>query len=325
MTELYFAPMNFLSNYVYRHILLENGADFVFSELIMLDKLDEEIKKDKLKFINEDIVKTIIQIGTSDILELEQGIKKIKELIPKIKEINLNMGCPQSSMLQKKICGGILTDKSLMKELCLELAKQCKLNNIAPSIKLRLGTDKNHIEINKYLEILQESDVNKVYIHARPSKYSYQKPALYKPLINIKKDFPKMKIILNGDIDSYNKYKEVTKIKPDGIIIGRAALSNPLIFQQIKDKLIIKSIKFNPVLNDPNIILKNKEYILSKEKQNIIKGLITLAIKENLRYVLLKNNLVYLVKGLTNNSAFLKKINGSSDINTIEKFYSNYF
>ncbi len=321
--ELYFAPMNQFGNYVYRHILLENGADFVFSELIMLDKLDVEIEKDKLKFIKDDLQKTIFQIGTSNKKELVKGIKKLKELIPSIKEINLNMGCPQSTMLQKKICGGILTDKVLMKELAMELVKQCKLQDIIPSIKLRLGVDKNHIEINDYLKILEESNINKVYIHARPNKYSYQNPALYNSLANIKKDFPNMKIILNGDIDSYDKFKEVIKINQDGIMIGRAALSNPLIFEQIKNKTIIKSTKFNPVLNDPNIILTNKKYVLSKEKQKIIKDLISLAVKENLRYVLLKNNLVYLTKGLTNNSAFMKKVNQADNIKDIEGYYSD--
>ncbi len=323
--KLYFAPMNLLSNYVYRHILLENSADFVFSELIMLDKLGSEIEKDKLKFIKGDLQKTVFQIGTSDKKELAKGIKKLKELIPSIKEINLNMGCPQSTMLQKKICGGILTDKVLMKELCLELAVQSKLHDIIPSVKLRLGTDKNNIEINEYLRILQESNINKVYIHARPNKYSYQKVATYDSLIDIKKDFPKMSIIINGDIDSYDKYKEIIKINPDGIMIGRAALSNPLIFEQIKNKRIINSIKFNPVLNDPNIILKNKKHILSKEKQNIIKDLISLAVKEKLRYVLLKNNLIYLMKGLTNNSVFMKKVNLASSVNVIEELYSDYF
>jgi tRNA-dihydrouridine synthase B len=323
--ELYFAPINQLSNYVYRHILLENGADFVFSELIMLNKLGAEIKKDKLKFIKRDLQKTIFQIGTSDKKELAEGIKKIKQLIPNLKEINLNMGCPQSTMLQKKVCGGILTDKVLMRKLCVELSKQCMLYNVIPSIKLRLGTDKNNIEINDYLKILQESNINKVYIHARPNKYSYQKPALYNSLANVKKDFSNIKIILNGDIDSYDKYKEVTKIKPDGVMIGRAALSNPLIFKQIKDKLIIKSTKFNPVLNDPNIILINKKYLLSKEKQSIIKDLIALAIKENLRYILLKNNLVYLTKGLTNNSAFMKKVNQTDNIKDIQRYYLDFF
>ncbi len=318
--------MNRFSNYVFRHILLENKANFVFTELIMLDNLDDEFNEYKLKFIPADIHKTIIQIGTSNKQELKKGINKIKKLIPNLKEINLNMGCPRSSMLQNKICSGILTDLDLMQELSSELVKQCKLHNIIPSVKLRLGTDINNIKINTYLNILQNSKIDKVYIHARPNKYSYQKPAVYKSLINIKKDFPEMKIILNGDIDSYDQYKKIiSEINCDGVMIGRAALSNPLIFQQIKNKLIINSKGFNPILNDPNIKLVNNKYVLSKEKQLVIKDFIVLAIEEDLKYILLKNNLVYLMKGLTNNSIFLKKINQTTNIKDIEKYYSDYF
>jgi len=320
--KLYFAPMNLLSNYVYRNILLNTSADFVFSELIMIAKFDEEIEKGKLKLFPKDISKTIFQIGAGSKQEIIGGVKKLKNLILNIKEINLNMGCPQSTMQKRKICGGILQDKTLIKELSETLSKEC-LPNTIPSVKLRLGSNPDNIEINEYLKILQDSNIFKVYIHARPNKYGYQKPAIYKYFQNLKNEFPNIEIIINGDIDSYNKYLELTsKISCDGIMIGRAALSNPFIFYQIKNKISSNSNNFNPVHNDINIIKSNNNYYLTNLKKEKILEFIDLAVKENLNFNLIKNNLIHLVKGLSDKNNFLYKLNTLKSINDIKELFN---
>ena len=160
---LYFAPINFLSNYVYRHLLFKYGADYVFSELIMIKDFEKEVKNDKLKFIKGDLDKTIFQIGVSDVKEVDLGVKLLLKHIPLVKEININMGCPQSTMKKKSICGGLLYNINLMGELAAALSLY---KGFIPSAKIRLGTKPSEVLIKDYLSVLRDNGVKKVYIHA---------------------------------------------------------------------------------------------------------------------------------------------------------------
>lgn len=322
MKPLYFAPINFYGNYIYRHILLENGADFVFSELIRIDDIDNSIRNNKLDIIRQDIKRTIFQIGASSVLQVKTGVQLLKNKFGDVKEINLNMGCPHSSMKDRKICGGILYDKGLMQALSEELSKECSKYGIIPSVKLRLGTNENNIEIQDYLDILEKAGIMKVYIHTRPLCYPYTKPANYEPISQIKTN---VEIILNGDIDCYGLYEQIAnKYKCSGIMVGRAALSNPLVFKQIKNKVKTDPIGFDPIKNDPTIVKCADKFFMSEQKSDIILNYLDLAQEQNARHELVKMNISYLIKGASGANNLLKKMNKHKTIIKIKKEFVKF-
>lgn len=286
---LYFAPINVFGNYVFRHFLLLKQADFVFSELIMPNDLNSDRK---FKIFTEDVKKTIFQIGVSSIDDIEKAVSKLFEVFKDVKEININMGCPHSTMLKRKICSGILYDLNLMKELCLKLSSY---KTFIPSVKLRLGLNEDDIAIENYLRICAKTGIKKVYIHFRPLRYNYSRPVLKVP--NLKEKFPELEIIYNGDIDCYDKC-----IGYDGYMIGRAALSNPLIFSQIKNKVKCKVSHYDFSLNDSSLITEKGRCVLSEEKKKVILEFVDLAINENLSKDLIEKNLSYMFKGVSDKS-----------------------
>ncbi len=302
---LYFAPIHRLSNWVYRHFLLEQGADFVFSELIMVDRWDEEVEKDKLLVFPEDLSRTIFQIGANTSEEIIFAVAELKKIHPQIREINLNMGCPQSSMQKRRVCGGLLFDKDLMFELSKLLAITCKQNGVVPSVKLRLGTgpEEEHIFIREYLALLRDAGIMKVYVHARPLRYNYSHPAMWSVFSSLTHDFPELEIILNGDVDSYESYLELEKYSPVGVMVGRTALSNPLIFQQIKQsRFSSRGVVgvFNPELKDLGLLRGSDGLImLSVEKKKLIDDFLLLTKKEGLREEILATHIAYLHKGVS--------------------------
>jgi len=306
---LYFAPIHRLSNWIYRHFLLLHGADFVFSELIMVDRWESEFDKGKFKCFSRDLYKTIFQIGANNSDEISFAVGELKKIHPNIREINLNMGCPQSSMQKRQVCGGILFNTNLMSSLSESLVVECEKNNIIPSVKLRLGTSREKILIKDYLSILQKSGVKKVYIHARPLRYNYSQPAIWSELSSIVNFFPDLELIFNGDVDSYESYLELEKFSPSGIMIGRSALINPLIFQQIKTKknsLLGKVGKFNPELKDDELIRGGDGLVrMSNRKKLLIEEFISFAKKEHLREEILSTHIAYLNKGVSKNKFLL--------------------
>lgn len=313
----YAAPINVLSNKAYRNLLLKHKADYVFSELIRIDKIKYEEKKNKLEIISGDEDKTIWQIGVSCNEEIDNAIKVLKEKHKEIYEININMGCPHSYLEKRKYCSGILNDTSLMQELTSYLAKQCHKNNILASVKIRIGNRKEHNRIKEYLDVLNETGVDKVYIHMRYLTYNYAKPALYYFLENaindkqinhdkrkLNLDDYKFEIILNGDIDSYEKCKilhekfSTKKTKLSSFMIGRASIHNPLIFEDLKNKKTENKQIFDPFHNNTHFIKKKMTIFLSQEQEDIINEYKQIAKSNNLRQELIHANLSWMLKGV---------------------------
>lgn len=314
MIPLYAAPMNLYSTPVFRNLLLRHDADFVFSELVMLEEENETYNAKKIEILEPwEIQRTIIQIGAKNEDEIKKGVNFITKIHPTIKEINLNAGCPHSGMIQRKICGGLLQDLVQCKKVAEQLVKECNKKNILPSIKVRLGSKPDNIEIKKILQIMHEINIQKVYIHTRTLGYNYSKPALYlNELKELKKEFPNCTIILNGDIDGYDKAKKISsEFQCDGLMIGRASLSNPLIFKQIKEKSSIQkepNYEYNPYEKDKTIIKKDGKTFCSTEKLNIIQEIISLGKQFQIPLHDLYYSLSYIVQGISGKKTYVQAI-----------------
>jgi tRNA-dihydrouridine synthase len=281
--KLYLAPMNMFSNHVYRHLMLKHGVDYVFSELILISK--PQLFDKKTKYFKEDLSKTIFQVGVSSNDEIDTALS----LLSFAREININMDCPQSSM--KNVCGALLHNLHLMDKLTNYFSKKCRQKNILSSVKIRLGIASDEIYIEKYLDIFEKNKIDKVYIHLRTLRYSYDQPAIIEPIKNLKKySFP---LILSGDVDNYVSAKKLTQIIDCDIMIGRAAFMNPFLFEQIKNKENLIDGPYNPIIKDPNII-RTRSAVMSNKKRSFIKEYEELAKKEGI-----KINLMYLNKGIS--------------------------
>ncbi len=312
MLPLYFAPINALGNPVFRHLLLLHDADFVFSELLQVDRWGHEVIKEKLRVIDGDLPKTIFQIGVSNTADVEKGVSLLIEEFKTPVEININMGCPQSSMQKRKTCGGILSDLDILSEVSRQLVLSCAEHEIIPSVKLRLGTAPDEIKIKEYLGLLRDAGIKKVYVHARTLRYNYTKPAMHEELFSLQDLFPNMELIFNGDIDSFEVTQELAP-HCKGLMVGRAALSNPLIFEQIKASQKTILGPYNPFYKDPHHkIIESGKTVIGSEKRTVLAEFMSLTEEFSLRRELRDMNLMYMTKGLSSKSEFIKDISTKS-------------
>ena len=120
-----------------------------------------------------------------------------------------------------------------MVAMTAEIVKAVK---IPVTVKTRLGWDESTIKINEVTERLQDVGIQAISIHARTRKQMYKGEADWSYLGEIMKNNRiKIPVFGNGDIDSPEKakaYKE--KYGVDGLMIGRAAIGYPWIFNEIK-------------------------------------------------------------------------------------------
>jgi nifR3 family TIM-barrel protein len=128
---------------------------------------------------------------------------------------------------------GVLKDIDLMVRLTKAVVSSTSL---PVTVKTRLGWDSTSINIDEVAERLQETGIKALTIHARTRAQMYKGEADWEHISRIKQN-PNIEIPIfgNGDIDSPEKaleYKQ--KYACDGIMIGRAAIGYPWIFNEIK-------------------------------------------------------------------------------------------
>lgn len=176
--------------------------------------------------------------------------------------IDINWGCPVRKIAGKGCGSGILNDIPKMIKLTKAVVD---IVNIPVSVKTRLGYCDEDKPIVEVAERLQDVGVQLLSIHGRTRSQMYKGTADWS-LIGEVKNNPRMHIPIfgNGDIDSAEKMLEYkNRYGVDGILIGRAAMGNPFIFQQCKQILSGKTIEIISVKERAKICKEHIEGLKS--------------------------------------------------------------
>ena len=188
-----------------------------------------------------------IQIFGNEIESMRQATEIAEQAGPDI--IDINYGCPVKKVASKGAGAGILKDIPKMVQMTAEIVKVASL---PVTVKTRLGWDHNTMYIVEVAERLQDIGIKAISIHGRTRKQMYKGSADWE-LIGQIKDNPRMIIPVfgNGDIDSPQKADEMRrKYGVDGIMIGRASIGYPWIFNEIKDYLSTGKLRPPPSVEE---------------------------------------------------------------------------
>lgn len=232
---LFLAPMEDVTDPPFRLLCKKLGADVVYTEFISSDGLIRDALKSRAKLqIYEEERPVGIQIFGADIASMAEAAKIAEEASPDF--IDINFGCPVKKVATKGAGAGLLNDIPKMAEMTRRVVNAV---NLPVTAKTRLGWDENNKNIMQIAEALQDAGISALAIHGRTRAQLYGGKADW-TLIGKVKNNPKIKIpvIGNGDIaDGETAKKMFEEHGVDGIMIGRAAIGNPWIFDQIKHYL----------------------------------------------------------------------------------------
>ncbi len=232
---LLLAPMEDVSDPPFRAVCKENGVDVMYTEFISSEGLIRDAAKSVQKLDIFEYERPIgIQIFGYDIASMREATEITAAAHPDI--IDINYGCPVKKVACKGAGAGILQDIPKMVEMTSEIVKSTTL---PVTVKTRLGWDDDTKYIEEVAERLQDVGIKALSIHGRTRKQMYKGEADW-TLIGKIKENPRITIPIfgNGDIDSPEKaklYKE--RYNVDGIMIGRASIGYPWIFNEIKHYL----------------------------------------------------------------------------------------
>lgn len=229
---LLLAPMEDVSDPPFRALCKRHGADLMYTEFISSEGLIRDAAKSVQKLDIYEYERPIgIQIFGSEIESMRLTTEIVEKTNPDI--IDINYGCPVKKVACKGAGAGILQDIPKMVEMTREIVKA---THLPVTVKTRLGWDESTKYIVEVAERLQDVGIEAISIHGRTRKQMYKGDADW-TLIAAVKNNPRMKIPVfgNGDISSPEKAVEYkAKYGVDGIMIGRASIGNPWVFNEIK-------------------------------------------------------------------------------------------
>lgn len=229
---LLLAPMEDVSDPPFRYVCKQYGADLMYTEFISSEGLIRDAIKSRQKLDIFDYERPIgIQIFGGDEEAMAMCAKIVDATNPDL--VDINFGCPVKKVVCKGAGAGVLKDIDLMVRLTKAVIKS---TNKPVTVKTRLGWDENSINIMEVAERLQDIGIQALSIHGRTRAQMYKGHSNWKYIADVKNN-PRIKIPIfgNGDIDSPEKALEYkNNYGVDGIMIGRAAIGYPWIFNEIK-------------------------------------------------------------------------------------------
>lgn len=269
------APMDGVTDTVFRQIVKSvSSPDVLFTEFVAVDALlstaQSKVIKKSLKF--SEIERPIVaQIWGNDPQKFYESAKIISKL--GFDGIDINMGCPEKSIVKRGCCSGLIKNPKLATEIILATIKGA--GKIPVSVKTRIGFET--IDIKNWVETLLKTPISALILHLRTTAEMSKVPAHWEEIekaVKIRDELKSRALIVgNGDVKSLKEAKEkCRKYKIDGVMIGTGIFENIYIFnenidpkrvtQKQKFELLLKHVKlFEKVFGDKKHFALMKKFV----------------------------------------------------------------
>jgi tRNA-dihydrouridine synthase B len=262
--------MEDVSDPPFRAVCKDNGADMMYTEFISSEGLIRDAIKSRQKLDIFEYERPVgIQIFGGDEESLSLAAKIVEVTNPDL--LDINFGCPVKKVALKGAGAGVLKDIDLMVRLTSAVIRSTSL---PVTVKTRLGWDDHTRNIEEVAERLQDVGIKALAIHGRTRTQMYKGEADW-TLIGKVKNNPRIQIPIfgNGDIDSPEKALEYkNRYGVDGIMIGRAAIGYPWIFNEIKHFAATGNHLPSPTIED-RVSVAKKHLLKSVEWKGPIVGI----------------------------------------------------
>ena len=229
---LLLAPMEDVSDPPFRAVCKENGADLMYTEFISSEGLIRDAAKSVQKLDIFEYERPIgIQLFGSDVATMGECARIATRANPDL--IDINYGCPVKQVACRGAGAALLQDIPKMVQMTKAVIDA---THLPVTVKTRLGWDDSTKNIQDVAERLQDIGIQALTVHGRTRVQMYKGDADW-TLIGRVKDNPRIRIPIfgNGDIDSPEKAVEYkNRYGVDGVMIGRASIGYPWIFDEIK-------------------------------------------------------------------------------------------
>lgn len=210
----------------------------------------------------------------------------------KISGIDLNMGCPAPIVCKKSSGGGLLRHLDHAGEILTALRDAI---DIRFTVKTRIGFQ-DPSEFEAILDLFAKHPIDALTVHGRTVKEMYRTEVHYDAIARAAKQLP-CPVYANGNVLSAQMGRQILNLTGTaGLMIGRGAIRNPWIWEQIRE-LDNGGIKTRPTLLDL------REYIEVLYRETSPPG-----VPEKLLIAKMKKYLNFIAQGISEDDTFLHQI-----------------
>ncbi|MFB5624151.1 MAG: tRNA dihydrouridine synthase DusB [Nitrosopumilus sp.] len=311
-SRAFLAPMAGVSDPALRLQCKKMGAGLVVTEFTNIHSIvaKESQLKERMKTIQEFIEYSdeerplSIQLFGSDLNALEKAAKIVE---PFFDIIDYNMGCPAPHITQQMAGGALLQEVNLTQQIFNTLVNSVKK---PVTLKLRSGvTDAIKFLFREIAEIAEDEGIKMITLHPRTVSQGYSGTADW-DMIKELKEISSIPIVGNGDITTPEDAKNmIDSTNCDYVMIGRGAMGNPFLFEQINDYLKTNSYK---------------EYSF-KDRLDSFFDYLHLTSQYKIKFANIKGQAMRFTKGMKGGSKLRSKITLSKNIEELEKIMNDAY
>jgi tRNA-dihydrouridine synthase B len=235
---LYLAPMAGFTDFAFRGICKEFGADVMVSEFVMANKfLDPRGEHAAWELVDftEAQRPMGVQIFGGEPEKMAEAARRIADRM-RPDFIDINYGCPAPKVVNNCAGSSLLRDPCLLQEIAKAVVNAVT-DRVPVTAKIRIGWDAQSINAVEVGHRLEEAGIEAIAIHGRTKEQGYRGDADW-DVIHAVAESVALPVIGNGNLSDAGTVlaaRETGLVK--GLMIGRAALGNPWIFREIKTTL----------------------------------------------------------------------------------------
>jgi nifR3 family TIM-barrel protein len=245
---LYLAPMAGVSDKIFRQLCKSYGADVLVTEFVSAEGVFRRNERTREYLEFDEIERPIgVQLFGADAAHMAEAARHVVDWVgPDF--IDLNFGCPVNKVVAKNGGSALLKDCPT-----LVAVAEAVVRAVAPlpvTAKIRIGWDANSVNAKRVAQLLEELGIAAIAVHGRTRAQGYSGAADWETIAEVANSVS-IPVIGNGDIASapdVAQRRAETNIA--GAMIGRAAMSAPWIFQQIKEYLTSGVVPRAPELSE---------------------------------------------------------------------------
>ena len=261
--EVILAPMAGYTHSAFRRLARLLGADRTYSELISAPGIIHKGIPKKYAYFTQIERPIHIQLFGRNPEEIAKAAEIVaKELKPDA--VDINFGCSVPKVLKTGAAGKLMENPQLMKDVVKETLEVLKPYKIPLTAKIRLGLKEDRME--EIAEALIEGGINAIALHPRLGVQGYAGEANWKRIADLKKLSP-VPVIGSGDVKNWRDIDRMfEETGCDAVMVGRAALSNPWIFKEYRERRDIETPLKERLKTVKKLLEWMFEYYPSREK-----------------------------------------------------------
>lgn len=305
---LVMAPMAGITNLPFRIMVKSMGAGLVFSEMVSAMGLSLSEAKTLTYLRSHPAEKPLaVQIFGSSPDIMAKAAQKVIEGGADL--VDINMGCPVKKVTKTGAGASLMRNPILVARIISAVRPVC---DVPLTVKIRMGwspEEPNAVEVAK---IIQDCGADGLIIHGRFASQHYSGIADWE-IIKIVKSEINIPVIGNGDVSTPSDALQMkNQTGCDGVMVGRAAVTNPWIFRQTMQ------IASGLPVEQPD--LWERKALIQKHY-----SLLTNILNEHRAALRMRGLLLRYTKGLPHSSRFRQKISCVRDRQSLTHILDDYF